>query len=121
MAHRENFRTERAAQFAALEQRTPSDSGRARREKKAVLFIDTFNRYFEPENACAATEVLEAAGYQVDIAAPVDHGRPLCCGRTFLAAGLVAEAKAEARRMLQSLRPYVEQGVASLASSHRVY
>jgi Fe-S oxidoreductase len=88
------------------------NSRRAQREKKVVLFIDTFNRYFEPENACAATDVLQAAGYQVDIAAPVDQGRPLCCGRTFLAAGLVAEAKAEARRMLQSLRPYVEEGVA---------
>jgi Fe-S oxidoreductase len=77
-----------------------------------VLFIDTFNRYFEPENARAAADVLEAAGYQVDIASPADKGRPLCCGRTFLAAGLVAEAKVEARRMLESLRPYVEQGVA---------
>jgi len=91
--------------------RLPS-SGRVQRDKKAVLFIDTFNRYFEPENACAAADVLQAAGYQVDIAAPADKGRPLCCGRTFLAAGLVEEAKAEARRMLQSLRPYVEQGVA---------
>jgi FAD/FMN-containing dehydrogenase/Fe-S oxidoreductase len=80
--------------------------------KKVVLFIDTFSRYFERENARAATQVLEAAGYQVEIAAPADKGRPLCCGRTFLAAGLVEEAKIEARRMLKALRPYVERGVA---------
>jgi FAD/FMN-containing dehydrogenase/Fe-S oxidoreductase len=80
--------------------------------KQVVLFIDTFSRYFEREHAQAATDVLEAAGYQVEIAAPADNGRPLCCGRTFLAAGLVEEAKIEARRMLIALRPYVERGVA---------
>src|SRR5690606_5998892 len=37
--------------------------------------------------------------------------RPLCCGRTFLAAGLVDEAKAESRRMLDTLKPYIEAGV----------
>jgi Fe-S oxidoreductase len=35
----------------------------------------------------------------------------LCCGRTFLASGLVDEAKAEARRTLDALRPYVERGL----------
>ncbi len=34
-----------------------------------------------------------------------DGGRPLCCGRTFLAGGLVDEARAEARRMLEALGP----------------
>jgi Fe-S oxidoreductase len=37
--------------------------------------------------------------------------RPLCCGRTFLAVGLVDEAKAEARRMLVALAPFVARGV----------
>ncbi|MBI3528704.1 MAG: FAD-binding protein [Betaproteobacteria bacterium] len=80
--------------------------------QKVVLFIDTFSRYFEPENAQAAADVLEAASYGVEVAAPADNGRPLCCGRTFLAAGLVEEAKVEALRMLKALRPYVERGVA---------
>ena len=70
-----------------------------------VLFVDTFNRYFEPENARAAMKVLEAAGYKVF--AP----RGLCCGRTFLSAGLVDEAKKEARRMVEALTPYVSRGV----------
>jgi Fe-S oxidoreductase len=35
----------------------------------------------------------------------------LCCGRTFLAAGMVDEARAEALRVLDALRPYVERGV----------
>jgi FAD/FMN-containing dehydrogenase/Fe-S oxidoreductase len=81
-------------------------------DRNVVLFVDTFSRWFEPDNARAAQEVLAAAGYRVEIASPADNGRPLCCGRTFLAAGLVEEAKVEARRMLQALKPYVEDEVA---------
>ncbi|MEO8159532.1 MAG: FAD-linked oxidase C-terminal domain-containing protein [Betaproteobacteria bacterium] len=88
----------------------PATPGRSDRD--VVLFVDTFSRWFEPDNARAAQEVLAAAGYQVIVASPADNGRPLCCGRTFLAAGLVEEAKTEARRMLQALKPYVERGVA---------
>jgi Fe-S oxidoreductase len=76
-----------------------------------VLLLDTFNRYFEPENARAALAVLQAAGYQVRLPQPAGGGRPLCCGRTFLAAGLVDEAKTEARRVIEVLKPYVERGV----------
>jgi len=78
---------------------------------EVLLFVDTFNNYMEPENARAAQRVLEAAGYTVHH--NVKRGeRPLCCGRTFLSAGLVDEAKAEARRALDALMPYVERGVA---------
>ncbi|HYC44131.1 MAG TPA: FAD-linked oxidase C-terminal domain-containing protein, partial [Burkholderiales bacterium] len=78
--------------------------------REAVLFVDTFNRYFEPENARAALTVLEAAGYSVHLPRAAD-ARPLCCGRTFLASGLVDEAKREAQRMLDVLLPYVERGI----------
>jgi FAD/FMN-containing dehydrogenase/Fe-S oxidoreductase len=70
-----------------------------------VLFVDTFNRYFEPENARAALKVLQAARHRVY--APQD----ICCGRTFLSVGLVDEAKREARKMLDALSPYVSKGV----------
>ena len=79
--------------------------------RPVVLLVDTFNRYFEPENARAALAVLNAAGYQVHLPQAVDGGRPLCCGRTFLASGLVDEAKAEARRMIEALRPALDQGM----------
>lgn len=95
--------------------------GSARREQPApagnpamevVLFADTFNNYFESENARAALRVLEAAGYTVHIAQAAGESRPLCCGRTYLAAGLVDEAREEARRTIEALLPYVERGVA---------
>jgi FAD/FMN-containing dehydrogenase/Fe-S oxidoreductase len=75
-----------------------------------VLFADTFNRYFEPENLSAAERVLQAAGYRLHHAAPKGGGRPLCCGRTFLSAGLVDEARTEARRTLDALKPLVARG-----------
>jgi Fe-S oxidoreductase len=81
------------------------------RDKEVVLFIDTFSRHFEPENALAAREVLEAAGYAVHVADAGAGERPLCCGRTFLAAGMVDDAKIEARRMLAALGPFVARGV----------
>jgi FAD/FMN-containing dehydrogenase/Fe-S oxidoreductase len=77
---------------------------------EVVLLVDTFNRYFEPENARAAERVLTRAGYRVTTPEPY-IGRPLCCGRTFLAAGLVEEARAEARRMLDALALTVIAGV----------
>jgi FAD/FMN-containing dehydrogenase/Fe-S oxidoreductase len=87
-------------------------AGATNAQKEVVLFVDTFNRWFEPENARAAVKVLEAAGYTVHTPAPKEGSRPLCCGRTFLASGLVAEAKREAQRMLETLKPYVDRGVA---------
>jgi FAD/FMN-containing dehydrogenase/Fe-S oxidoreductase len=76
---------------------------------EVVLLVDTFNRYFEPENAEAAERVLTRAGYRVTTPEP-RVGRSLCCGRTFLAAGLVDEAKAEARRTIAALQQAVAAG-----------
>ena len=79
---------------------------------EVVLFADTFNTWFEPENARAAVRVLEAAGFRVRAAAPPPgERRPLCCGRTFLAAGLVEEARRELERTLAALAPFIERGV----------
>ena len=75
-----------------------------------VLFGDTFNRYFERENLEAAERVLKAGGYHLHRVEAAGGGRPLCCGRTFLSAGLVDEARAEARRTLDALAPFVARG-----------
>jgi Fe-S oxidoreductase len=80
-------------------------------DREVVLLVDTFERYFEPEIARAALAVLEAGGYQVRLLQPLDGKHPLCSGRTFLAVGLVDEARVEARRMLDALKPYVERGI----------
>jgi len=62
-----------------------------------LLFGDTFNRYFEPENLRAAIRVLAACGFAPR--APQACGQ-LCCGRTLLAAGQIDRARAEAARVV---------------------
>jgi Fe-S oxidoreductase len=76
--------------------------------KEVVLFADCFARYFEPENARAARAVLEAGGYTVVEDA---SSRPLCCGRTFLSAGLVDEARAELSRLVAALAAPARRGI----------
>ncbi|WP_135466569.1 FAD-binding and (Fe-S)-binding domain-containing protein [Crenalkalicoccus roseus] len=85
---------------AFRDEELPAPQGR---EGEVILFPDLFNRYFEPENLRAAARVLSAAGYRPAVARPPRGRRPLDEGRTLLAAGLVEEARAEARRTLEAL------------------
>jgi len=85
--------------------------GAGAEHREVALFVDTFNRYFEPENTRDALRVLQAAGYRVHAVRPLDESRPLCCGRTFLSAGLIDEARVEMSRLLAAVRPYVERGI----------
>ncbi len=78
--------------------------------KAAVLFVDTFNGLFETENALAAARVLAAAGYTLHTVEKA--GGHHCCGRTFLAAGMVAQAKARAGALLDALLPFAQAGIA---------
>ncbi|MBN9583742.1 MAG: 4Fe-4S dicluster domain-containing protein, partial [Afipia sp.] len=79
--------------------------------REVVLFADTFNRAYERENLDAALRVLLAGGYRVHLPRAGDGGRPLCCGRTFLSAGLVANAKDELRRVVDAMLPFAARGV----------
>ncbi|MEH2470511.1 FAD/FMN-containing dehydrogenase/Fe-S oxidoreductase [Nitrobacteraceae bacterium AZCC 2161] len=79
--------------------------------REVVLFADTFNRAYERENLDAALQVLVAGGYRVHLPKPVDQGRALCCGRTFLSAGLVDNARAELDRLVATYAPFAARGV----------
>ena len=72
---------------------------------KVVLFNDTFNTYNTPHIARAATEVLEAAGFEV-----VLPGHK-CCGRPMISKGLVEEARAAAQDTVNRLAPFAKQGI----------
>jgi len=76
-----------------------------------ILFADTFNRYLEPENLRAASRVLQAAGYAVFAPHPGPSQKPLCCGRTFLSTGMVARARSEAERLVNTFLPFAEAGI----------
>ena len=57
--------------------------------------------------------VLQAAGYTVHVAAKGGAGAGhLCCGRTYLASGLVDQAKDKAREVVASLLPFAQKGLA---------
>ena len=78
--------------------------------KAAVLFVDTFNGTFETENALAAARVLKAAGYTLHtLSRPGGHH---CCGRTYLASGMVEQAKAKAGALIDALLPLARAGIA---------
>ena len=80
--------------------------------RPVVLFVDTFNGSFEAGNAHAALQVLQAAGYTVHVAGKAQaDGKHLCCGRTYLASGMLDQAKAKAGELMAALWPFAEKGI----------
>lgn len=88
--------------------------------KGVVLLADTFNAYLENENLQAALKVLKAAGYRVHIPQKNKSERKnqestcskeFCCGRTYLAAGMVDKAKQTLGELVDHLAPYAEKGI----------
>ncbi len=94
---------------------TVQNTSSATDTQEVVLFIDTFSHHYDPQIAEAAVTVLNRAGYRIIVAAPdaetSEPQRPLCCGRSYLAHGMVQEARAEAERTLRILKPYAEAGL----------
>ena len=72
---------------------------------KVILWPDTFNNYFHPETAIAATDVLEAAG--CDVAVP---SRPMCCGRPLYDYGFLTHAKRLLRDVIAGIGPAIHAG-----------
>ncbi len=99
----------KALRSAARLSQAETLAAHTRGERVVVLFVDTFNAAFEPENVSAAQQVLRAAGYQVHIAEKA--GSALCCGRTYLASGMVAQAKHKAEALLRVLYPFAQAGI----------
>jgi FAD/FMN-containing dehydrogenase/Fe-S oxidoreductase len=74
-------------------------------QQRVILWPDTFNNYFFPETAIAATEVLEYAGCQVLV--PAGH---FCCGRPLYDYGFLDTAKHYLKRVLTGLGPEIDRG-----------
>jgi Fe-S oxidoreductase len=73
---------------------------------RVLLWPDTFNNYFHPEVAQAGADVLDAAGFEVNIPKDV-----LCCGRPLYDFGMLERAKAYLRRILSALHDEIAEGV----------
>jgi FAD/FMN-containing dehydrogenase len=81
------------------------DGAHAGSRGSVILLPDTSNNYFHPRVGAAAFEVLEAAGYEVQI-----PPRPLCCGRPLYAEGMLGRAKGLLRQIMDTLGPMTEDG-----------
>lgn len=73
-----------------------------------ILFVDTFSRYYEPENVRSAIKVLKAAGYYPFLPSSKNVNKPLCCGRTYISNGLMNKAETEGKRLLDTFLPYLK-------------
>ncbi len=79
-------------------------------KKPLILFVDTFSKYFEPENLRAAKKILEKSGYELFFPNPKNK-KHLCCGRTFISIGLLDKAKLEAENLIDTLYEYAKDGI----------
>ena len=71
-----------------------------------VLWPDTFNNYFLPNTAKAAVDVLENAGFRVEL----PRGS-LCCGRPLYDFGMLDRAEKLLLQILDALSPEIEAGI----------
>jgi Fe-S oxidoreductase len=77
---------------------------------RVILWPDTFNDFFHPEVGVAATEVLEAAGFEV-----VVPQRSMCCGRPLYDYGMLKLARRLLHGVLDGLREEIRAGTPIVA------
>ena len=95
-----------------LSARAPSEGLNQGSRTPVTLFVDTFHRYFDAEVVRAACNVLRRLGHDPVVPSPqTAPRRPLCCGRTYISAGLLDHARAELRRTLAALAPLAHRGL----------
>ena len=70
-----------------------------------LLWPDSFTNYFHPHVGQAAVEVLESAGWHVELPA-----QPLCCGLTWISTGQLAAGKKILKKTVDALAPHVRAG-----------
>jgi len=85
--------------------RTPLPAANGGRLGPVVFLADSFTSYTEPEIGRAAIELLELAGWEVQLAGNV------CCGRALISKGLLDEARSRHRDLIALLAPAALQGV----------
>ena len=89
-----------------FDRRTPLSPKRGTRHRGPVVFLaDSFTSYTEPEIGRAAIELLELAGWEVQLAGDI------CCGRALISKGLLDEARASHTELIARLSPAASTGV----------
>jgi FAD/FMN-containing dehydrogenase/Fe-S oxidoreductase len=98
-----------ATTFARRYASRPRTAARGRAPgRSVVLFNDTFTNYYSPAIGMSGVELLEAAGYDVELA-------PLgCCGRPLISQGLLGAARRLAAETVARLQTIMQRGLALL-------
>ena len=71
-----------------------------------ILWADTFNNYYHPDVAKAAVEVLEDAGFRVEV--PMES---LCCGRPLYDYGFLGMAERWLQQILHALQKPIREEI----------
>lgn len=74
-------------------------------DRRVALFADSWTMYNDPQIGKAATEVLEALGYEVEL---IPYR---CCGRPQISKGLLRQAKTLATANVESLSKYADENI----------
>jgi Fe-S oxidoreductase len=77
----------------------------SRTNRTVALFNDTFTNYYSPAIGMAGVQVLEIAGFDVELAPDA------CCGRPLISQGLLGSARRQAASSVDRLYPLAERGV----------
>ena len=85
--------------------RRPLTAAGGVRRGPVVFLADSFASYTEPEIGRAAIELLELAGWEVQLAGNV------CCGRALISKGLLDEARSRHRDLIAQLAPSALKGI----------
>jgi FAD/FMN-containing dehydrogenase/Fe-S oxidoreductase len=98
-------RSRRLPRLARHSFRALTDGRYGPRRVDVALFVDTFTQWLEPDIGLAALDYLDAAGAHPAVAPNV------CCGRTYLSAGMLDEARQLAVENVRRLLPLATSGV----------
>ena len=98
-------RSRRLPQLSNRTFRELTDGRYGPRRVDVALFVDTFTQWLEPDIGLAALDYLDAAGAHPAVAPNV------CCGRTYISAGMLDEARQLAVENVRRLLPLATSGV----------
>jgi Fe-S oxidoreductase len=83
----------------------PAAAPSGRTHRTVALFNDTFTNYYSPAIGMAGLQVLEIAGFDVELAPEA------CCGRPLISQGLLGSARRQAASSVDRLYPLAERGL----------
>jgi Fe-S oxidoreductase len=100
------FATKRFSKIWTKSRQDRADHDQFASRSRVLLWADSFTEYFSTAGGLAAVQVLENAGYAVELL-----DRSACCGLTWITTGQLDEARGIVLRTVDVLHPYVEAGI----------